>query len=180
MISARLSFAAVLSAAAIASFLGSSASAQQNDNVRTADAIETLFACLEIKDNDKRLACYDKEVRSFSAAEDKGDIIVAERKDVEKARRDVFGLSVSENPIFGKAEDEGINSIETTIQSARQLRSGKWLIVLEEGGSWSQTDLKPLRRSPKAGQTVIIERGILGSFVAQIDGRRAFKVKRLR
>jgi hypothetical protein len=87
---------------------------------------------------------------------------------------------VSDNPIFGNKDDDGVKSIESTIASARKQRNGKWIIRLENGASWRQTSTRSLSRDPKPGQKIIIERALLGSFKARIEGRRAFKVLRVR
>lgn len=155
-------------------------SAQQTDRVQTSDSIKPLFSCIDIASDEERLACYDREVRAFSAAKGKGEIIIAERKDVETARREIFGLSVSDNPIFGDSNDEGVKSITAVVTSVSQLRDGRWVMTLDTGARWVQTEARRTRRGPKKGQTLEISRGSFGAFKAQPEGGKSFKVKRLR
>ncbi len=143
-------------------------------------ALQEIVACQSISDDIERLKCYDSSVTQFTSAAESGEVIVAEKKVVDEARKEVFGLSVSDNPIFGNKDDDGVKSIESTIASARKQRNGKWIIRLENGASWRQTSTRSLSRDPKPGQKIIIERALLGSFKARIEGRRAFKVLRVR
>lgn len=155
-------------------------SAQQTDRVQASDSIKPLFSCIEIENDEERLACYDREVRAFSAAKGKGEIIIAERKDVETARREVFGLSVSDNPIFGDSNDEGVKTITAVITSVNKLRDGRWVMTLDTGASWVQTEVRQNRRGPKEGETIEISRGGFGAFKAQPADGKSFKVKRLK
>ncbi|MEO1043861.1 MAG: hypothetical protein AAFX04_00300 [Pseudomonadota bacterium] len=159
--------------------LATAAPAQQRDRIETADIANSLYACLDIEDDSERLACYDREVRSFSQAQNAGEVIVAERKDVEKARRELFGLSLSENPLFGDADDEGVRSITATIKSVRQQRDGRWIMTLDTGARWIQAESRRNRRGPRTNDTVEIKRGALGAFVATPEGGKSFKVRRI-
>ncbi|WOE75743.1 hypothetical protein [Alterisphingorhabdus coralli] len=153
--------------------------AQEGVRSGSTDAAKKLYACLEIEDDAQRLTCYDREVRSFSQAQTSGQVIVAERKDVEQARRELFGLSLSENPLFADKDDEGVNSITATVTAVRQTRDGKWIMALDTGARWMQTEARRTRRGPRKGDVIEISRGAFGAFVAKPEGGRAFKVKRL-
>lgn len=167
-------------ALALADPLADNQASEDNKKFPVPTALEAVIKCQSVEDDDARLKCYDRSVVQFNDATAKGDIIVAQKETVDKARKEVFGLSLSENPIFGNKEDEGVRSIESTIASARLQRNGKWIITLETGAQWRQTSSKRPRRDPKPGQVVIIERGLLGSFNVQIDDKRVFKALRVR
>ncbi|MEM1133610.1 MAG: hypothetical protein AAGH53_11785 [Pseudomonadota bacterium] len=160
-------------------YLCSPANAQEREGIDNADASQALYACLDIENDMQRLACYDREVQSFSQAQNSGEVIVAERKDVEQARRELFGLSLSENPLFADKDDEGVNSITATVTAVRQTRDGKWIMALDTGARWIQTEARRTRRGPRDGDVVEISRGTFGAFIARPEGGRSFKVKRL-
>lgn len=143
--------------------------------------VDEIVACQSIGNDDERLKCYDRSVTQFSDATRRGNVIVAEKKVVEQARKEIFGLSLSDNPIFGDKNDAGVKSIDTVITSAAQSRTGKWVFVVEGGASWRQTGTRTLRRRLEKDQKVTISRGLLGSFIAKFEGqKRTIKVVRVR
>ncbi|WP_438728000.1 hypothetical protein ACR9YC_12110 [Parasphingorhabdus sp. DH2-15] len=168
---------------ALSSYIGIAAASPLygQSKIPTPKALEDIAVCQQIQDDDERLKCFDRTVAVLNEATSRGDVIVAEKEVVDQARKEVFGLSLSDNPILGNTDDVGVKSIDTVITSAAQTRSGKWIFVVEGGASWRQTDTKPLRRRPKAGQKVTIERGLLGSFIARLEGqKKTVKVIRIR
>lgn len=170
-----------LCAAVVAAPLAAQSETPESSKFPTPKTLENIIACQKITDNAERLRCFDSSVSQFSDAAAKGDVIIAEKEVVNEARKEVFGLSLSDNPIFGSKDDEGVNSIETTIKSVSRLRDGKLIFVLEDGAQWRQTDTRPLRRDPKPGQKIVIERALLGSFKASIgDESKTIKVLRVR
>ena len=187
MVSNRWLFTGMISATvAAATGLGSAAAAQENDrkNVLTAPpAIYTdLLACKDIAEPVARLACFDEKVTALQTAQSTNQVVIADREQVREARRGLFGLTLPRIKLFDGDGDEGdqIDSIDGIIQSARTIRSGKWLLRLEDGAVWQQTDPpRSTMRRIKAGDAITIERGALGSFVAKVNDGRAFKVKRI-
>jgi len=181
---AKRTFAPIL-ALAMASILAvQPASAQNQSPTSDGDlpqpqSVLDIVSCQEVTDDTERLQCYDRTVAQFSDATKKGDVIVAEKEVVEEARKELFGLSLSDNPIFGDKDDPGVKSLEATIASVTRQRSGKWIIILDNGAKWRKTDTKVLRRSPKPGQSVVIERAPFGSFNARIEGQKPIKVLRV-
>lgn len=177
-----LSLAVIINIASIASPVFAQ---NQNDSGKSKfpvpAALEKIADCQAIINDAERLKCYDVSVKEFSAATSRGDVIVAEKQTVDEARKDVFGLAVSDNPIFGNKDDEGVRSIESVLSSVRKRRDGKWVFTLENGASWRQTDTRSIRGIPKAGQKITIERALFGSFKATLEGRKkTIKVIRVR
>jgi hypothetical protein len=76
------------------------------------------------------------------------------------------------------SEEEGIGYIEAKLTDARQTQDGKWLLVLEDGARWAQTDTANIR-TPKPGDVIRIRKAALGSYMANINGRPAIRVRRL-
>lgn len=146
------------------------------------DVIERLFECRKIADPTARLGCFDQQTAAVEAAASAKDLIIADRDQIKKARRGLFGLSLPKLDLFGgnaDDEEERIAKIETTIQSALQVSGGKWLVVLEDGARWLQSDSTPVLGSPKAGEVIVIERAAMGSYMAKIGKKRAFRVQRI-
>lgn len=139
-----------------------------------------LVACKAITEPEKRLACYDDKVTALEAAQTSKQLVIADREQIREARRGLFGLSLPRIKLFGSdSEDEGVSEINSTIKSARQIGYGEWKIILEDDARWVQIDQKRVLPRPKSGDDIQIKKGALGSYVAKINGGRAFKVRRI-
>ncbi len=170
----------IISFAALASIAGPQSNAQDNQNNDDPLILKNLTACGTIENDKKRLACFDENIKTFQSAQETGDIIVADKKVVEKAREDLFGYKTPDNPLFNGKNDSNLKQIESTIKSARKTSTGKWLFVLENDSAWQQTDTRRLRYGPEKGHSVIIKKASFGGFNANIRDQRFIKVKRVR
>lgn len=174
-------FAALLCASTV--YSSPVRAADKDEAVSVPPAIYTdLVACKNIAEAEQRLACFDERVAALETAQANNQVVIADREQVREARRGLFGLSLPRIKLFDGDGDEGdqIDQVEGKIASARASRGGKWVIKLEDGAVWQQTDSpRSTSRKPKAGDTIAIKRGSLGSFVAKVNDGRAFKVKRI-
>lgn len=153
--------------------------AKEQEGLQRSEALDSLIACRSIADNAQRLACFDRETAAFAEAESRGDVIVANRSDVEKARVDAFGYSVGDSALLKNKDGNSLNSITSTIASASRSSSGKYRMVLENGSVWQQVDTIRLRYDPAPGLDIEIEKAPFGSFSAKVKGQRIIKVKRV-
>lgn len=170
-----------LACATIASF-GTPVLAQDRSSepVETPELIAELFACREIADPDERLACYDREVATVAEAQASRELVIADREQVNKTRRGLFGLRLPDLGIFGGEDDEdGVNEITATLARATKLDNGRHIFELEDGARWIETENAAGFRKFKAGDTIVIKRAAFGSFKAKVNGKRAVKVRRL-
>ena len=145
--------------------------------------LRALASCREISEPKDRLACYDREAVAVQQALAKGDLVALDREEVRKTRRSLFGFSLPATRLFSDrdrsdAEDETVDNLSAEIKSARQLPRGRWMIELEEGGSWTQIDDRKLAIYPRPGHKIEIRRAALGSYLANINGQIAVRVKR--
>lgn len=145
-------------------------------------AYEELIACRALTDSSARLDCYDAAVSRFSKLYDNGEIAVADGETAAAARKSAFGLPAP-TPVLTPQKDSGTRDqediVESSLQSLRQAKDGKWIFVLATGAVWTQTDLQSIR-TPKVGDPIRIRRGALGSFLATVKDRPAIRMKRLR
>ncbi|MFA9200833.1 MAG: hypothetical protein ACEQR8_06535 [Cypionkella sp.] len=145
--------------------------------------IDALYACQAIADAGQRLACFDQAVRTIQSADSAGEVIFADREQVKKAKRGLFGLGDIRLGIFSRSkddpEDQELQEIEAGVRSITQGRDGKLQIVLDDGARWAQTDLSRLRLKVMQSKKVTIKRGPLGSYVMVFDNGSSVKVKRV-
>lgn len=160
--------------------LAASAAAAQPQVEGRASLIQQLSDCRKLTDDAGRLACYDSATAALEQAEAKGDIVVVDREQARTVRRQAFGFSLPSLSMFERGEaKEEVDNVTGTIVEARQDGAGKWMLRLEGGAVWQQIDAQELSLYPKRGQTVSIRRATLGSFLASVEGRRAFRVRRV-
>jgi hypothetical protein len=143
-----------------------------------AAAFQAVLDCRNIADNTARLACYDAAAASASQAEAKGDIVVIDRAQAQKAHRQAFGLPVPSLDFLTRAlKAEDVDKLEGVVKSARMGADGRWTMLLEDGAQWRQISGE-LLRDPKSGSKVVIHKGALGSFLMSVDGQAYIKVHR--
>lgn len=144
-------------------------------------AFQKLVDCRAIADSAQRLACFDREVAGLAAAEARQDVVVIDRARVRTARRSLFGLTVPDLGIFGgnDADEDGVSRIDAKIAGVGRTGEGKWTFRLADGARWAQTDTRTLPGDPKVGQPIAIRKAAMGSFLANVDGQTAIRVKRV-
>jgi len=163
---------------AAAATLGGPAPAQD----RASNAlIGAVTACRSEQDGAARLRCYDAAAAALAEAESSGKVVVVDREDVRKTRRSLFGFSLPKLPFFSgddSAESQQ-DEITATVAAAGALGYDKYRVKLEDGALWETTEGSPNVRGPRRGDTVVIKRGPLGSYMMKIAGQRALRAKRV-
>jgi hypothetical protein len=130
---------------------------------------------------------------ALADAVEKRDVVVADRDQVTKARRSLFGIALPSFNLFGAGKDDAnskdskdetdelgaLKEIEATLQSARPGPGRNWRFVLDDDSVWLQTDGRIFPRDPRAGMKIRIRRAAIGTFLANVDGQIAVRVRRL-
>jgi len=145
-----------------------------------AQALQHLIDCRKLTDNTARLACFDDAAAAMDQAEAKGDIVVVDREQARKVRRQAFGFSLPSMHLFERGEKpEEIENLTGVVASARQVGYGKWLITLaDDGGTWLQVDTTEVPFDPKPGMQVKIRKAALGSYMLMLGNRWSFRAHR--
>lgn len=167
-------------------FLPASAAAQDAEDEPEAppQVLAKVFDCRAIQPEAERLACYDREVAAFQAAEAARVVVVYDREQVRRTRRSLFGIALPNLDIFGggkddKKEAEEFSQIETTIRGVSQDSLGRYLLTLADGARWVQIDNRDLSITPRPGQPIHIRRAAMGSYLANIGTQTAIRVRRV-
>ena len=144
-----------------------------------APVVQSVIDCRKLEDSAARLACYDKAVDAMNEAESKGDLVTIDREQRRTLRRQAFGLSLPSLNIFDRGEKpEEASRITAKVTEAYRNREGRWVVKLEDGAEWRQIDYEEPSRPPHQGSTVVISRGVVGSFFMKIDGQPFIRVHR--
>ena len=143
--------------------------------------LSRVVQCRSITDPTERLACFDREVAAMDAAEASKQLVIMDRQQIRKTRTSLFGLTLPNLGIFGddKLDEGGASRIETTIKSVRADAYGKFIMELADGARWIQIDSRNLAIDPRAGHKIVIRKASLGSYLANVNGQTAIKVRRI-
>jgi hypothetical protein len=138
---------------------------------------EAVVHCRALTADSERLACYDRSVAALADAREKQDIVVADRATIRETKRGLFGFSLPRLKLFGGTEGEDVKEIDGTIAAVRSTPDGLAIFTLADGARWKQTDGG--NSFAKAGDTIRIRRGALGSYLASISKSTTFRIVRL-
>lgn len=142
--------------------------------------VQKLMACRAIAAADQRLACFDREADVMNKAIASRDLVVVDREKARAAGRSLFGFSIPNfGGIFGGGDEDQIKQIDGTVTKFGHNQDGGWVFYLADGSIWSQTDDWPLGLPPRAGDKVVVTRGIMGSYRLKLNKQPEIKVKRI-
>lgn len=145
-----------------------------------AAIVQKLVDCKKLTDDAARLACYDQAASALDQAEAKGDVVIVDREQARKVRRQAFGFSLPSISLFEKGEaKEEVDNFDGVVAVARRNSAGAWVIKLEDGAVWAQNQPEELFKSPKPGMKVRIRKAALGSYQMTIDNGGGFKAHRV-
>ena len=153
------------------------ASAQNMPKTATPKIFENVVQCRAIQDSAERLACYDRGVAALDTAQKSNELYVADKTAMKEARRGLFGFSLPSLKIFGDEDLGDLDELETTIAGVSSGQRG-YVFTLPDGARWAQTDKRYMDR-PKVGAKIKIEKAVLGSYMASINGKSGVRVERI-
>lgn len=160
--------------------LASTAMQSSPQQAARPEAFARLVACRAVADANARLACFDREVAAVEAAAANNDLVVVDRDRARQVRRSLFGFTLPDLPFFGgDDEEEGQSEINSRIVGVWRAGRDKWGFTLEGGARWAQTDSRNLTIDPEKGDPIRIRRAAMGSFLANVGGQTAIRVKRV-
>ncbi len=158
--------------------IGEAADARERARAERPAALKGVTDCRKVAVAAERLACYDASVAKLDEAEASSEVVVLDRAAVRAGRRQAFGLSLPNFPLF-RGNEERMNKIEGVVSSARNAADGGWLLTLEDGAVWQQTDSRPIGRMPHRGSKVEIKAAAMGSYFLRVEGEPGFRAKRI-
>ena len=169
----------IIFAAALAAVPAAAPAQSGDDAPARPELFEALVRCRAIADESERLRCFDSAAANLQQAAERNDLVVVDREQVRENRRRLFGLPLPDiGGLFGGDDEDEVDSIESTIVSASQVDYGRWLVRLEDGSTWVQTDNEIIAGRPRRGQTVRVNRGALGTYMMRVNGQPGVRVRR--
>lgn len=150
-------------------------------------ALRRVLDCRALTDDRARLACFDAGVAQLDEARAKGEVAIVDREEVKRTRRGLFGFSLPSLAIFGggkgdprkEAERDELKEITGKVRAVARNSDGGWIVTLEDGARWEQTDSVIMGLSPKPGATATIKRAAFGSYKMSIGGGVVVRARRI-
>ncbi len=163
----------------LAAVLGLAGAARAQEAPAGAALVQRLTDCRRLPADAARLACFDAATAALAQAEAKGDIVVVDRAQAQAVQRQAFGFALPSLSLFDRgASPAKIDNVAGKVAQARTDAAGKWVVKLEDGGTWVQIDSETVMRPLRPGMDVRISRAALGSFQMSVGGQRAFRARR--
>ena len=153
------------------------ASAQKMPKTATPRLFEDVVQCRAIQDSAQRLACYDRSVGALETAQKSNELYVADKAAMKEARKGLFGFSLPKLKIFGDEDLGDLDRLESTVAGVSSGQRGL-IFTLPDGARWAQTDKRYMDK-PKVGAKIKIQKAVLGSYMASINGKAGFRVERI-
>jgi len=148
------------------------------------DRWQQVVECRKETNDKARLTCMDAAIAALEAAEANHEVVVIDRKRVERDRKQNFGLPESESvaeaatkPLRAPRVDRYDATVLQTIQSSFLK---EWIFWLSDGSVWRQQGADEIYRKPHKGSSVEISKGMLGGFFLVADRGFAIRVHRVR
>jgi len=142
--------------------------------------VTIMRACATIAEIPARVACYDNNIGPRETdAGGVSPVQPARRVDATPAATG-FGadLLASEREVRRTSQAQ---QAEVRVTGAREEQPGIYILTLTDGAEWRFTDSATFSYEvPRAGDTVKLERGALGSVLMHFDGQRGIRVQRIR
>ena len=153
---------------------------------------EAMAKCRNTDNSLKRLMCYDGVAKSL----DQYDGVNAQVGQIKVYKPNNKAQAVpSSAPAVQRAQSsepsndfglehkrdltEAASEIAVTINAIKKNLRDKYVLTFSDGSVWQQTDQTYLKL--KEGQTVSVERGLLGAFYLSVEGlNKRMKVKRVK
>lgn len=133
-------------------------------SAESKDLDEQLLKCFEMSDEKRRMVCYDDISRAIASANPEKQEVVKQRAIAD------FGLSHQK-----QAHDE---MVMKAVKVDRE-PAGKWLITMENGQVWQQTDDERYNFNSKQPEVRIFKM-LFGSYaMTEVDRSKKIRVKRI-
>ena len=108
-----------------------------------------------------------------------GEIVAVDKDQIKRVKREAFGFTLPTLNLFERGEKAAVETLSATVETARQRGDGAWVLELQDGAVWVQTDSEALSRYPEKGSKAEIRKGAIGGFFINLDGQRAIRAKRI-
>ncbi len=146
------------------------ASAQDEDFERT---VIIMRACAQIAEVAARVTCYDN---TMAPPGDQVAVIAPAPQGLGAEQIELTRAQARE-----QARERQQDNLVAQVTAVATVSPGIYSVTLSDGGQWVFVDEAPFGyAAPRAGSSVRIERGALGSYRLRYDSQESLRVRRVR
>ena len=158
--------------------LTSSAVAATGMSPVRSELVDKLLDCRSVREDSKRLACFDSQSGNLAAAQEKGDVVLLSKQELKDTRQSLFGFVLPKFSLRGLRMDEpDIDRVDSTVRAAHPV-GYNWSITLDgDAGTWETTESIDVR--PKPGDRARIKKGLVGGFLGTIGSSNVVRMRRI-
>jgi hypothetical protein len=173
--------AAVVAIAATALPLTAPAVAQRG--MGDAERLRLMTECDTIKDETRRLSCYDAAVRRGRSALGAGQQGMLPGMPAAQPRspQQAFGMTpgLERNLKIAAPRSAETEEISTKVASAADRGAGMWRITLADGARWQFTEGQHNFQPPARGEEVRVRKAAMGSYLMYVGKQPSVRVVRV-
>lgn len=146
-------------------------------------AEDGIERCAAIADSLSRLACFDELARTVQARRggrdrDPSQATTPVTRPVERQAQ--FGLDQRQIRAQDPTVEQPIEQITAQVATIQMFGPGYWTLNMADGSVWRTTELVPSFRPPRAGQSVVVRKGVLGGYLLEVGNQTAMRINRIK
>ena len=153
-----------------AAVAGPGLAAQSGDAPASQSGVQAVLACQSVKGDKAQLACFRRAAKLLTqepAASPQAETAPAPTAEAPPPRA----------PPDRQAEARAAMLV---VRSIGDLGDGRAILNLADGSSWVETEPEPIISAVKPGDTVRLEKGVLGGYLLVLPHRSVIRMRRLR
>jgi hypothetical protein len=161
-----------------AAVAGPGLAAQSGDAPASQSGVQAVLACQSVKGDKAQLACFRRAAKLLTqepAASPQAETAPAPTAEAPPPRP--FGAPPPRAPPDRQAEARAAMLV---VRSIGDLGDGRAILNLADGSSWVETEPEPIISAVKPGDTVRLEKGVLGGYLLVLPHRSVIRMRRLR
>ena len=143
-----------------------------------------LSRCLSVSIDQKRLNCFDDLAISNQTSREKLNSVITDNDFTASSEQEKSEIKqkiddFAKEDLVKTVEEQGLESITSTITKIKKLLRGRLIIDLDNGQQWEQKDSTQINL--KEGNIITLKKGALGAvFLSKENSNRSIRVKRLK
>ena len=146
-------------------------------------AKDGIERCAAIAEPGGRLASFDELARVMQAhhgGRDRDAMPATAPAAPPSDRQAQFGLDQRQIRAQDPTLEQPVEQITAQVSSIQMFGPGYWTIAMAGGAVWRTTELVPSFRQPRAGQAVVVRKGVLGDYMLVVGNQAAMRINRIR
>jgi hypothetical protein len=154
------------------------AAAQTGEAPVSQSGVQAVLACQSVRGDKAQLACFRRAAKLLTEQSAAGpQTAVASAPAASSPPPRPFGAPPKRERPDRPAE---AHAAVLVVRSIGDLGDGRAILNLADGSSWVETDAEPITSTVKPGDSVRLEKGVLGGYLLVLPHRSAIRIRRLR